>query len=77
MNPQEKLFNTVAGPMGWIPPTVEIDWESRRWQAAVAAMQATVTADAIQRFDIDNHASTAVKIADILIAEFKKTEAKP
>lgn len=75
MNPQEKLFNTVAGPMGWIPPTVEIDWESRRWQAAVAAMNAF----AIKHIDfgsMEKMAACSVNYADALIAEYRKTEAK-
>jgi hypothetical protein len=69
-----------------------IDWESRRWQAAVAAMQGVLAdPNTHPRFknkesntywpdDIDEFrravAASAIRNADALIAEYRKTEAK-
>jgi hypothetical protein len=56
----------------------ETDWEARRWQAAVAAMQGLITLNAENlRGNLDIPVTTsvaeyAVEYADALIAELKK-----
>lgn len=55
---------------------IQIDWESRRWQAAVAAMQGMCAMNDIENFTYFEHVEQAIQLADALIAEFRKTEAK-
>ena len=60
----------------------EIDWEARRWQAAVAMMELVVAnegcKDDAPTDDLDEleaaWAGTAIELADILIAEYRKQE---
>lgn len=50
-------------------------WEFRRWQAAVAAMQGRAVIESEE--GAEAYARDAVKLADALITEYRKTEAKP